>query len=93
MKNYKGRHNRKHSKKKHAVFPENQLASHNYPEIERRFVGVVSAMVCKSEDGTGPQRFIGDAQVPQFVSQGEIAKNTNRQDGQDKKAVYNRLKF
>jgi len=68
MKNNQGWHKREDHKEEHAVFPENQFAGHNYPEIQRGFVGIINAMVCKSEYRTCSQRFIGNTQITQLVS-------------------------
>ena len=57
----------------HAVVPQQPLASHHDPQIERRFVGISHTVVGKCEKRMPRQRLIGNAQVAQLVGRGKIA--------------------
>ena len=66
------------------MFAEKNLAEHDDPDIQGRFVGIRFPLVGKGEQMPVAQRFVGDAQVAQFVRRREIAQDHDWQHCQQK---------
>ena len=55
--------------------PEKQLAGHDDPQVEGRFVGVRRTVGGESEEMPVADRLVGDAEIAQLVGRREIAQN------------------
>ena len=49
------------------------LAEHDYPEIERRFVGIGRTMIEKGEEVSAGKGFIRNAEISQFIGRGKVS--------------------
>ena len=69
------------------------LAEHDYPEIERRFVGIGRTMIEEGEEVASCKGLVSNAEVSQFIGRGKVSHQHlwNEADDREQKDCKQRM--